>query len=75
MNQATTSPVHVLSGTATIAQFILSLLVMLMSMGWIVGFGDLKPLKDFLEYYFDHTALASADDPRLEKIYEHMLTD
>ena len=38
--------------------------------GWIVGFGDLKPLKDFLEFYFDHTALASADDPRLEKIYE-----
>jgi len=38
--------------------------------GWIVGFGDLKPLKEFLEFYFDHTALASADDPRITKIYQ-----
>jgi 6-pyruvoyl-tetrahydropterin synthase len=38
--------------------------------GWIVGFGDLKPVKEFLEYYFDHTALAGADDPRLEQIYQ-----
>ena len=35
--------------------------------GWIVGFGDLKPVKEFLEFYFDHTALISADDPRVEK--------
>lgn len=34
--------------------------------GWIVGFGDLKPVKKFLEYYFDHTALIGADDPRME---------
>ena len=34
--------------------------------GWIVGFGNLKPVKQFLEYYFDHTALISADDPRME---------
>ena len=34
--------------------------------GWIVGFGDLRPVKAFLEYYFDHTALISADDPRME---------
>lgn len=38
--------------------------------GWMVGFGDLKPVKEFLEYYFDHTALAGADDPRLEQIYQ-----
>ena len=38
--------------------------------GWIVGFGDLKPVREFLEYYFDHTALAGADDPRLEQIYQ-----
>lgn len=36
--------------------------------GWIVGFGDLKPLKGFLEYYFDHTALVGADDPRMDDI-------
>ena len=35
--------------------------------GWIVGFGNLKPVKNFLEHYFDHTALISADDPRIEK--------
>ena len=34
--------------------------------GWVVGFGDLKPIKVFLEYYFDHTALIGADDPRME---------
>lgn len=35
--------------------------------GWIVGFGDLRPIKHFLEYYFDHTALIGGDDPRLTK--------
>ena len=34
--------------------------------GWIVGFGDLTPVKSFLEYYYDHTALVSGDDPRLQ---------
>jgi len=34
--------------------------------GWIVGFGDLRPVKAWLEYYFDHTALIGADDPRME---------
>lgn len=33
--------------------------------GWIFPFGDLKPVKKFLEYYFDHTTVLSADDPRL----------
>lgn len=35
--------------------------------GWMVGFGDLKPVKEFLEYYFDHTALIAGDDPRYDK--------
>lgn len=34
--------------------------------GWVVGFGDLKPLKKFLEYYFDHTTLVGANDPDLK---------
>ena len=35
-------------------------------MGWIVPFGDLKSVKKFLEYYFDHTTVIPANDPRLE---------
>lgn len=38
--------------------------------GWIVPFGELKPVKQFLEYYFDHVTVLPADDPRL-----HQLTD
>lgn len=38
--------------------------------GWLVGFGDLKDVKKFLEYYFDHTALSPADDPRMEAILQ-----
>lgn len=33
--------------------------------GWIVPFGELKVVKAFLEYYFDHTSVLGADDPRL----------
>ena len=33
---------------------------------WICDFGSLKPLKTFLESLFDHTLLASEDDPYLE---------
>lgn len=40
--------------------------------GWIVPFGELKPVKDFLEYYFDHVTCLPADDPRLETIPEVM---
>lgn len=40
--------------------------------GWIFPFGELKPVKDFLEYYFDHTTVLGADDPRLEQITEDM---
>lgn len=36
--------------------------------GWLVGFGDLKQVKAWLEYYFDHTAIAPADDPRMDDI-------
>lgn len=38
--------------------------------GWIVPFGELKEVKQFLEYYFDHTTVLPADDPRL-----HLITD
>lgn len=33
--------------------------------GWIVPFGELKEVKKWLEYYFDHTTVLPADDPRL----------
>jgi 6-pyruvoyl-tetrahydropterin synthase len=36
--------------------------------GWIVPFGDLKPIKEFLEYYYDHVTILGADDPRLADI-------
>ncbi len=34
-------------------------------MGWIVPFGELKQVKKFIEYYFDHTTVIPANDPRL----------
>jgi 6-pyruvoyltetrahydropterin/6-carboxytetrahydropterin synthase len=34
--------------------------------GWVVDFGGLKEIKTWLEHHFDHTFLASADDPELE---------
>ena len=33
--------------------------------GWVVDFGGLKDVKEFLEHHFDHTFLSSADDPEL----------
>jgi 6-pyruvoyltetrahydropterin/6-carboxytetrahydropterin synthase len=36
--------------------------------GWVVGFGSLKPVKNWLEWLFDHTALWEAGDPRLQDI-------
>lgn len=33
--------------------------------GWVVDFGGLGEVKKFLEYHFDHTFLAAADDPEL----------
>lgn len=39
--------------------------------GWIFPFGkELKPVKAFLEYYFDHVTVLPADDPRLASIEE-----
>jgi 6-pyruvoyltetrahydropterin/6-carboxytetrahydropterin synthase len=33
---------------------------------WVVDFGGLKEVKNWLEHMFDHTFLASVDDPYLE---------
>jgi len=41
--------------------------------GWIFPFGGFKFIKGFLEYYFDHTALLSADDPRIDSIPREQL--
>jgi 6-pyruvoyl-tetrahydropterin synthase len=40
--------------------------------GWIVPFGELAPVKKFLEYYFDHVTVLPADDPRLGQITEEL---
>ena len=40
--------------------------------GWIVPFGELGPVKKFLEYYFDHVTVLPADDPRLGTISQEM---
>ncbi len=40
--------------------------------GWIVPFGELKPIKDFLEYYFDHVTVLPADDPRIGQITDEL---
>ena len=40
--------------------------------GWIVPFGELKQVKTWLEYYFDHVTVLPADDPRLDTIPESM---
>jgi len=39
-------------------------------MGWIVPFGELKDVKTFLEYYFDHVTVLPANDPR-----QHLITE
>ena len=33
---------------------------------WVVDFGGLKQLKEWLKYMFDHTYLVAKDDPELE---------
>lgn len=35
--------------------------------GWVVDFGGLKDIKTWLDHMFDHTFLASEDDPYLEQ--------
>ncbi len=37
---------------------------------WVVDFGSLRPLKDFLEDQFDHTLLVALDDPQYNVIME-----
>lgn len=39
-------------------------------MGWIVPFGGLRQVKKFIEYYFDHTAVIPANDPRKDALLE-----
>lgn len=34
--------------------------------GWVLDFGGLKPVKAFLEHWFDHTTLVAESDPHLE---------
>ena len=34
---------------------------------WVMDFGGLKEVKSWLEYMFDHTFLAAADDPYLSE--------
>ena len=40
---------------------------------WIVDFGGLKPLKEWLKHMFDHTYLVAEDDPEMETV--QMLQD
>jgi len=37
---------------------------------WVVDFGSLRPLKEFLKQSFDHTFLVAQDDPHKDKIIE-----
>lgn len=37
---------------------------------WVVNFGGLKPLKNYLQCQFDHTLCIAKDDPLLEKFKE-----
>jgi 6-pyruvoyltetrahydropterin/6-carboxytetrahydropterin synthase len=37
---------------------------------WIVDFGGLKPLKEWLKHMFDHTYLVAKDDPEKGVFYE-----
>lgn len=34
--------------------------------GWVVDFGDLKHVKEFLEHHWDHRILIAHDDPKLD---------
>jgi 6-pyruvoyltetrahydropterin/6-carboxytetrahydropterin synthase len=37
---------------------------------WVIDFGGLRPLKDNLEDWFDHTLLVAQDDPEREPLLE-----
>ena len=38
------------------------------SRNWVMDFGGLRPLKDLLEEWFDHTLLVADDDPDREHL-------
>lgn len=38
---------------------------------WVMDFGGLRPLKDILEEFFDHTLLVAEDDPYRKEL-EHL---
>lgn len=40
--------------------------------GWIVPFGELKAVKKFLEYYFDHVTVFPANDERIHDIPDEL---
>jgi 6-pyruvoyl-tetrahydropterin synthase len=42
------------------------------NMGWMIPFGELKAVKTFLEYYFDHVTVLPANDPRLHLVTEEL---
>ena len=42
-------------------------------MGWIVPFGELKDVKKFIEYYFDHVTVLPANDPRLNTLTPELM--
>lgn len=35
---------------------------------WVVDFGSLRPLKEYIESMFDHTLLVASDDPKREHL-------
>src|SRR5262245_12201565 len=36
--------------------------------GWVLDFGSLKPVKEWLHEMFDHTVIIARDDPRLQEL-------
>lgn len=42
--------------------------------GWVYPFGHFKDIRNFLEYYCDHTSSISAEDPRRDKTIEDVAT-
>lgn len=42
--------------------------------GWVYGFGNFKKIRQFLEYYCDHTSAISAEDPRRKQVLADLST-
>jgi 6-pyruvoyl-tetrahydropterin synthase len=40
--------------------------------GWVYPFGHFKKIRNFLEFYCDHTSAVSAEDPRREQIIKSL---